>query len=113
MKRAARMALVLSLLMAVSLPAFAVVCRVCTEEIGCQVISEPTDTWCKFVLIPANCRLVSSPGCTPADPPGMAMMGKFEVSSIEITPPAESLTIVSSYQPAVAEPATATGAPQK
>jgi hypothetical protein len=110
--RAVRVALVLSLLMASSLPAFGVVCRTCTE-FGCEAVPAHTNTWCKFVLDPANCRLVASPDCTPSDPPSIAMMGEFEVSSIEITQPSESTAIVSNDQPAVTEPETAAGAPRK
>lgn len=113
MNRAVRMALVLSLLMAFSLPAFAVVCRTCTE-FGCEAVPLHTNTWCKFVLIPENCRLVSSPDCTPSDPPApMAMLGEFEVSSIEITQPSESVTTVSNDHPAVPEMKTAADASRK
>jgi hypothetical protein len=94
-----------------SLPAFAVVCRTCNEDIGCSAVSQPTNTWCKFVDNPADCRQISSPGCWPA--PGLAVLGEYSVASIELTRPSESITIVSNYQPAVSELKSAADAPKK
>ena len=111
MNKAVRMALVLSLLTVFSVPAFALTCRACNEEIGCSVVSQPNNTWCKFVMNPADCREISSPGCTPA--PGLALLGEFDVASIELTRPSENITIVSDYQPAVSELETAADAPRK
>jgi hypothetical protein len=111
MNRAVRMALVLSLVTAFSIPAFAVTCRACNEEIGCSAVSQPTNTWCKFVDIPTDCRQISSPGCIPA--PGLAVLGEYSVASIEVTSPSESITIVSNYQPAVSELETGPDAPRK
>jgi hypothetical protein len=111
MNRAVRMALVLTLLTVFSVPAFALTCRACNEEIGCEVVSQPTNTWCKFVFTPSDCRQISSPGCVPA--PGLAMVGEFEVASIELTRPSEGITIISNYQPSVSELETAADAPQK
>ena len=104
------MALVLSLVTLFSIPAFGLTCRACNEEIGCEAVSQPTNTWCKFVMIPSDCRQISSPGCVPA--PGLAVLGEFAVASIEVSSPAESITIVSNYQPVVSELESAADAPQ-
>jgi hypothetical protein len=106
------MALVLSLLTAFSVPAFAVTCRVCNDEVGCEAAFQATNTWCRFVLNPADCRQVSSVGCTPASPP-MALLGEFDVASVELTRSNESITITSDYQPTVAELQTAADASKK
>jgi hypothetical protein len=111
MNRAVRLTLALSLLTMLSVPAFAVTCRACNDEIGCSVVSQPTDTWCKFVLVPADCRQLSSPGCTPA--PGVAMLGEFDVASIELTRPAENMTVISVSEPAFSELKTPPDAPEK
>ncbi|HYK01575.1 MAG TPA: hypothetical protein VE974_07445 [Thermoanaerobaculia bacterium] len=111
MNRAVRMVLVLSLLTAFSVPAFPLVCRACNDEIGCSVVSQPTNTWCKFVDIASDCRQISSPGCTPA--PGLAMVSEFDVASIELTRPSESITIVSNHEPAVSELSPPADTPQK
>lgn len=111
MNRAVRMTLVFSLLMAFSIPALALTCRACNETLGCEATSVPTNTWCKFVMNPADCRQISSPGCTPA--PGLAMVGEFYVASIEMTHPSEGITIISNYQPAVSELETPVDTPQK
>jgi hypothetical protein len=111
MNRAVRMALVLSLLTAFSVPAFALTCRACNDEIGCSAVSQPTNTWCKFVDIASDCRQTSAPGCVPA--PGLAMVSEFDVASIELTRPSESITIMSNHEPVVSELETPAGAPQK
>ncbi|MEA2463570.1 MAG: hypothetical protein QOJ98_1317 [Acidobacteriota bacterium] len=109
MNKVVRMALVLSLLTVISLPAFAVPCRICTSE-GCEGAPEPTNTRCNFVLDPADCRQQSSPGCI--GPLRAAMVSEYSVASIEITRPSERITIVSDYQ-ATAELKPAADAPQQ
>lgn len=110
MNKAVRMTLVLSLLLMASLPASALICKHCTDN-GCVGAPEVTNTRCTLVQDPADCREFSVASCTPALG-GTALLGELSVVSIEMTRPSERITVVSNYQPVVAElPAAA--APQK
>lgn len=110
MNKAVRVTLVLSLLLAASLPASALSCRVCTE-FGCVNSQQVTDTRCAPVQNPADCRTFEDYSCTAA-PPEFALAAALSVVSIEIIDPSERITVVSGHEE-VAEAKAAPDAPQK